>query len=172
MDVVGAALGDQIQLHAWRERGDIGTAGRRLDLLKGVEVVVRTRRAQSGHVGDVDAVQIEGALVAERSLRVEKGLLAAVVAADVQAVNHHPGNALQRDPGVARRRDRLQLRLFHDRARDDLARLEDRRLGAASPRTVTAASTLESFIAAEVSVFFPTATCTSDLVTLEKPWSS
>src|SRR4029078_238309 len=60
------------------------------------------------------------------SLADVRALLAALVAADVDAVHLHTGHGLEDDPRVPRRRDLLELLLVDDGAGLDLARVEER----------------------------------------------
>ena len=55
---VAAALGHHVQEHAAGRHGDVVRAGRDLDVLEGVEVVVEAGRANGGGVADVDAVEV------------------------------------------------------------------------------------------------------------------
>ena len=59
-------------------------------------------------------------------LRLVRGLLAALVAPDVDAVELHAGNGREDHPGIAGRRNLGELRLVDDRSGLDLARVEQR----------------------------------------------
>ena len=124
------ALGHEVQLHAGRRGADVAAAGRRMHLLERVEVVVHRRAAERAHVRDRDAVDVPRVLVGLRAARGVVALLAALVAADVDAVHLDARDGLQDDPRVARGRDRLQLLLIDHRAVLDLARVEQRGLAA------------------------------------------
>ncbi len=128
VDVVGAALGDEIQLYARRSGGDVAAPGRGLDLLERLEVVVGRGGPECAHVGDRDAVEVPGVLARVRALADVGRLLAALVAADVDPVELHARHRRENDPRIARRRDRLELRLVDDGAGLDLARVEERLL--------------------------------------------
>ena len=86
-------------------------AGRDLHLLERVEVVVGRRGAEGRHVGDHHAVDRPDGLIAARAGADVLRLLAALVAADVDAVGEHAGGGLQDRPRVAGGRDLLELGL-------------------------------------------------------------
>ena len=56
--VLAAALGHHVQEHAARRHGDVVRAGRDLDVVERVEVVVEAGRADRRRIADVDAVQV------------------------------------------------------------------------------------------------------------------
>ena len=103
-------------------------AGRDLHLLEGVEVEVGGRGAEGRHVGDDHAVHRPDGLVAAGAGADVGGLLAALVAADVDAVGEHARGGLQDGPGVARGRDLLELGLADRGAGGDPALVEQRAL--------------------------------------------
>ena len=107
--VVGAAPGDHVDHDA--PGGDVGVAaaGRHLDVLERVEVEVARGGADGGHVGDDHAVERPHRLAVHRSWPDEARLLAAVVAADVDAVEEDPGHGGQERPGVAGGGDFFEL---------------------------------------------------------------
>ena len=63
-------------------------AGRHLDVVERVEVVVEARGADRRRVADVDAVQERRVLRAGRAARAERALQAAGCAADVRPADH------------------------------------------------------------------------------------
>src|SRR5262249_31955732 len=79
----------------------VAAARRNLDFLERVEVVIGRRGVARGDVADDRAVEVP-LLVRAAAERVERGLLAGEVAADVRAAHHHPGRLLEDDPRVAR----------------------------------------------------------------------
>src|SRR6185436_16255860 len=82
-EVVRAALGHDVDLHARGLNARIGAAGRDLHFLERVEVVVRRGRTGGGEVGDVDAVDVPRRLRADRAFGNVDRLLAGLVSADV-----------------------------------------------------------------------------------------
>src|SRR5258706_81587 len=98
LDVVRAAVGDHIDLDTRSHDARIAAAGGELQFFERIEVVVRRRGAGGGEVGDVHTVNVPRRLIAGRALRDVTGLLARLVAADVDAVHLHAGGLLQDDP--------------------------------------------------------------------------
>src|SRR5262249_6748892 len=101
LDLVGAALGHLIDRDAGGGNRHVGARYRELHLFVGAEVEVDGRAADRVHVGDDDAVDGEGIIAAGGAVADEVGLLAALVAADVDPVLLHAGHLLQERPGVA-----------------------------------------------------------------------
>ncbi len=122
--LVGAALRDHVQRHARHGDRGIGASRGHLDFLELVEVVIRRGRAERGHVGDRDAVHVEGVLARVGSHPDVGGLLSALAAGDVQAVHLHSRHLLDDDPRVAPGRNALQFRQLVVRAGDALARVD------------------------------------------------
>ncbi len=134
LPLVGAALGDLVDGDARRLDRDVGRGGGQLDLLVGAEVEVGGGAADRGHVGEVDAVDREDVVGAGGAADVEVRLLAALVAADVDAVGEHAGRLAQQRPGVARGRDLVEILLRERRSLVLLARVDERRLGGDADR--------------------------------------
>ena len=106
---VRAALGHHVEEHAARRHGDVVRAGRDLDVLERVEVVVEARRANRRRVADVDAVQILRVLRAGRAARVVGALQTARCAADVRARDEQARHfVFDQRPDVAPARRALQ----------------------------------------------------------------
>ena len=106
---VGAALGHEVDPDAARGHLQVAAAGGDVDLLEGIEVVVGRRGAVGVDVGDHDAVQVPLRVAGQRALAHEPGLLAALVARDVDAVHEDAGDGLEHRPRIARLRDLGQL---------------------------------------------------------------
>ena len=128
-EVVRAALGDHVHLHARGLDARVGATRRDLHLLERVEVVVGRRGAERADVGDVDAVDVPRRLVGRGTLAGEVRLLAGLVATDVDAVDEHAGRLLEDDPRVAAAGNGLELDLGHGRTRAGPADVEQRSLG-------------------------------------------
>ena len=107
--LVGAALGDLVDRHPRGLHGDVGARHRELDLLEGAEVEVGGRAAHRVHVGEDDAVHGEGVVAPVGAHADEVRLLAALVAADVDAVDQHAGRLAEQRPGIARRGHLVEL---------------------------------------------------------------
>ena len=117
---VRAGLELHVQLHAGGRIGRRRAAGRDAHLLEHVEVVVGRRAPGRREIRHRNAVEIPGVLGEPGPLGEVVGLLAGFRAADVDAIDDHPGHRLQHDPGIARRRQLLQLLVGHA-GRDGLA---------------------------------------------------
>ena len=109
VELVGAALRDHVQAETAGLHGEVAAAGGDIDLLEGAEVEVSRGRAGRGHVGDHEAVERPDAVSRKRSLAGDAGLLAVLVARDVDAVNEGAGDLVHDAPGVARRRHVLEI---------------------------------------------------------------
>jgi hypothetical protein len=107
--LVGAALGHLVDRHARGLHRDVGARHRELDLLEGPEVEVGGRAADRVHVGEDHAVHREGVVARARAQPQEVGLLAALVAADVDAVDQHAGRLTEQRPGVTGGRHLVEL---------------------------------------------------------------
>jgi hypothetical protein len=125
--LVRAALRDEVQGDARNRDRRIGAARRDLDLLELVEVVVRRRRAERRHVRDRDAIHVERVLSAVSPHSDEDRLLSALVAGHIQPVHLDAGHLVHDRPGIAARRDVLQLGQLKIRAALRLSRVENRR---------------------------------------------
>ena len=126
---VRAALRDHVERDARNRDRRIRSAGRRLHLLERVEVIVSGGCAERRHVRHAHAVDEPGILRRIDALADVDGLLAALAARHVGPVDLDRRHLLEHDPGVARRRDALQLVLCEVRSRAHPARVEQRRLG-------------------------------------------
>ena len=100
---VAASLGHQVELDAARLRLDVVVAVVDLHLVVAGDVDVGWRRAQGRVVGDVAAVYAPGGVPALAAVAVVRGLLSALVAADVLPVDQHAGHEGHEDPGIAGR---------------------------------------------------------------------
>ncbi len=109
MEGVGAALGDEVHSEAAGLHGEIAAAGGDVDLLEGVEVEVGRGRAGGGHVRDVEAVERPHLVAREGTLARDRGLLAVLVAGDVDAIDHGACNLVHDGPGIAGVRRVLQV---------------------------------------------------------------
>ncbi len=126
--VVGPALRHHVERDAGgRDRG-IVPSGDGLDLLEGVEVIVSRRRISGADIGDVDPVQVPGALSRSRALGHEDRLLSALVAPNVDPVDLDARDRLHDVPRVAGQLELVELVAGDDRPGADLARVEKRRL--------------------------------------------
>ncbi len=126
-EFVGAPLGHHVEDHAAGRHGGVAAPGRNLHLLEGVEVVVGGGGAEGRHVGDHHAVDRPDGLVAGGAGTGVGGLLAALVAADVDAVGQHSGRGREDRPGVARRGGLLEVGEGDGLLVAELARVEQRR---------------------------------------------
>ncbi len=124
--LVGAALGHQVEHDAAGGDGGVRAAGRDLHLLEGAEVEVRRGGAGRCHVGDHHAVHRPDRVELERAGAGVGRLLAALVAADVDAVDEHARSRLQDRPGVARGRNPRQVILTDVGAGVELSLVEQR----------------------------------------------
>ena len=98
---VRAALGDEIQANSAGHHREIVAAGVDLDLIEGVEVVVRGRAAATSGVGDDDTVVGVDGVSVGRALGREHGLLPSFVAGDGDPVDQDAGDGLEHGPGVS-----------------------------------------------------------------------
>ncbi len=125
---LAAALGDHVQEHAARRHRDVVRAGRDLDVVEGVEVVVEAGRADGRRVADVDAVQVARVLRAGRAAGVEHALQAARGAAHVGAGDEQAGHlVLDQRPDVAAARRALEQLFAKVHAGVGAGRVDDRR---------------------------------------------
>src|SRR6266542_660241 len=122
--LVGAPFCNHVQRYAGHRDRGIGPTRSHLDLLELVEVVVRRRRAERGHVGDRHAVHVERVLTRVGPHPDVGRLLSALAAGDIQPINLHSGHLLDDHPRIAPGRDALQLRQLVVRPGDVLARVE------------------------------------------------
>ena len=88
---VAAGLRDHVQEHARRRHGDVVRAGRDLDVVERVEVVVEAGGADGRRIADIDPVQKRRVLRARGPPRAERSLESARCAADVRAADHKTG---------------------------------------------------------------------------------
>ena len=123
----GTLFGHHVEDHAAGGDRGVAAAGRHLHLLEGVEIVIGRRGAGGGHVGDHHAVDRPDGLIAAGAGAHVLRLLAALVAADVDAVGEHAGGRRQHRPGVAHRGGLLQVGQGHGGIPARLARVEQRR---------------------------------------------
>ena len=111
-DLVAAAAGQQVHRDAARLERDVAGAARRdRDGVDRVEVVGDAGPAEVEGIADVDAVDRPGVVDAVRAVAPadEMGLVARFVAADVLPVEHDRRDELDDGPGIARRRQDLEL---------------------------------------------------------------
>jgi hypothetical protein len=127
-ELVGAALHDEVEADAAGALLDVVAAGGDLDFLERVVVEVARRGADRRHVGDLDAIEIPGAVRGPRALADERGLLTRLVPRDVHAIHDDAGDGAQQRPRVAGVRDPLELGGREVRRRAHLLVVDDRRL--------------------------------------------
>ena len=122
--LVRAAPRHEVQSDARRREVEIRAAGNDGDALEGVEVEEHRRER-----ADVDrnAVEDVAVLLGARPLSGEERLSALRIASDVDVVDSHPRNLPQDRPGIARRRDAVELLAAVGRAGLDLPLVQDRR---------------------------------------------
>ena len=126
--LVGAALGHLVDGDARGGHGDVRRGDRELDLLEGAEVEVGGRAADRVHVGEDDAVHRERVVARGRARAQEARLLAALVAAHVDAVHQHARRLAEQRPGIAGRGHLVQLHRGDVGALVDLALVQQRAL--------------------------------------------
>ena len=124
LELVRAALEDQVVADAAGRLLDVVPGGRDLHLIEGVEIEVGRRAA--AFVGDDDPVERPDG-VALMAFGDEAAHLARLVAGDVHAVGDDPRYGSQQRPRIARRRNRLQIGRGHRRRRPHGARVDERR---------------------------------------------
>ena len=125
---LAAALGHHVEEHAAGRHGDVVRAGRDLDVVERVEVVVEARRANRRRIADVDAVQVARVLRAGRAARVERALQAARRAADVGTRDQQARHLVfDQRPDVAAAGRALQQLLAEVDAGVGGGRVDDRR---------------------------------------------
>src|SRR6266571_4800390 len=91
VELICAALDDQVQTHAARGLLDVLARCGDLDLFKVVVIVVSRRSARRRHVGDDNAIQRPNCVLITRGFRREARLLPAFVAPDVGSIDKHAG---------------------------------------------------------------------------------
>ena len=116
--LVRAALGHEVDAHARGRQRRIGTAGRDLDTLERIEVVVDRRYAS---LADRDAVEVVSVLIRVRTLADEGGLPWAPAPSGIHVVDQNSGHLPNEGPGIPCRGSGLELLLAERRARLDLA---------------------------------------------------
>ena len=126
--LLAAALGHHVEEHAARRHGDVVRAGRDLDVVERVEVVIEAGGADRRRIADVDAVQVAGVLRAGRAARVEHALQAARCAADVGTRDQQARHLVfDERPDVAAAGRALQQLLAQVDAGVRARRVDDRR---------------------------------------------
>ena len=128
LELVGAALDDEVQTHAAGRLLDILAGRRDLDLFEVVIVEIGRRRPGRGHVGDDDAVERPDGVLRTRALRRKVRLLSGLVAADVHAVDEDAGHRPHQRERIARGRDLGQLVRREVGGRAGRSRVDHRRL--------------------------------------------
>ncbi len=126
--LVGATLRHHVEDDAAGGDRRVRAARGDLHLFERVEVVVGRGRTEGRHVRDHHAVHGPDGLVAAGAGANVLGLLAALVAAHVDAVRENARGGLKNCPGITRSRDLLELGLADRGARGNAALVQQRAL--------------------------------------------
>ena len=127
VEQVRAALDHEVEADAPGRLRDRLAGGRHVDRVEVVVVEIGRRRSGQRHVGDRDAVHRPHRVLRARALRRDVGLLAGLVAADVDAIDEDAGNRAHQRERIARRRNLRELVGRHVGRRAGLLRVDDRR---------------------------------------------